>query len=63
MRRALEDMYMLARRKRTVTHHYPDSGPPEQIGPKSDDTDWDHVIRLCEKAGLRPSIVKIARES
>lgn len=58
MRRALEDCYMLARRKRAITHRYPEGKPPEQIGPKSDDADWDHIIRFCEQAGLQSSILR-----
>lgn len=57
LRLSLEDCYMLARRKRTVTYHY-DSGKRVPEGPRSDDTDWDHIVRFCERAGLKPSILR-----
>lgn len=58
MRCALESIYMVARMKRVITHRYPEGKPPEQIGPQSDDTDWDKVIQHCERAGLRPKVVR-----
>lgn len=61
MRHELENIYMLARRKRAITHQYPEGFPAVAaipVGPKSDDQDWDHIIRFCEQAGLRPSILK-----
>ena len=57
MRRALQNIYMLASLKRTVVHRY-ENGKSIPIGPKSDDSDWDHIIRFCESAGLRHSIVR-----
>lgn len=59
MRMAIENIYMLANRKRVVIHNY-NSGKPVAIGPKSDDTDWDHIIRFCESAGIRQSIIRTA---
>lgn len=59
MRRALEDVYMLAGMKRAKRHRYDDAGNfIGLIGPKSDDPDWDHIIRFCEQAGLRASILR-----
>lgn len=61
MRHELENIYMLARMKRAIRHRYPEGFPEvpaEQIGPKSDDSDWDHIIRFCEQAGLRASILR-----
>lgn len=59
---AFENVYMLASRKRTVTHRYVD-GKAIPIGPRSEDSDWDHVIRFCENAGLRHSIVRTAAQA
>lgn len=61
MRHELENIYMLARMKRAVRHRYPEGFPEvpaEPIGPKSDDPDWDHIIRFCEQAGLRPTVLR-----
>lgn len=61
MRHELENIYMLARKKRAIRHSYPDGFPDVPavpIGPKSNDKDWDHIIRFCEQAGLRDSILK-----
>lgn len=63
MRHELENIYMMARMKRAVRHRYPEGFPEvpaEQIGPQSDDPDWDHIIRFCEQAGLRPTILRFA---
>lgn len=58
MRHELENIYMLARMKRVIVYRYPEGGEPEPIGPKSSDPDWDHIIRFCERAGLRQSICR-----
>jgi len=59
MRHELENVYMLARTKRAVRHRYDNDGKVlGQIGPKSDDADWDHIIRFCEQAGLKPTILR-----
>lgn len=60
VRSALESCYMLARMKRVITFNYNDPDNPRRIGPKSDDTDWDHIIRICEEAGLIATIVRTA---
>lgn len=59
-RRALENIFMLAKRKRVVTHYYEGDKIIKTIGPKSDDADWDHIIRFCEEAGLQSSIIRAA---
>ncbi len=57
---ALENIYLLARRKRCVIHRYvKDVAIP--IGPKSEDADWDVVIKWCEQAGLKPRIIRTAK--
>lgn len=61
MRHELENIYMLACKKRAARYHYPEGFPEvpaESIGPTSTDKDWDHIIRFCEQAGLRPIILK-----
>ena len=58
MKMALKNCYMLAKRKRTVVHRYLENGQAVSIGPKSEDADWDHIIRFCEGTGLRMSIIK-----
>jgi hypothetical protein len=62
MKLALENCYMLARRKRTIVHEYKKDVNGKEIaipiGPKSTDTDWDNIIRFCEQAGLKQSIVR-----
>lgn len=65
MRHELENIYMLARKKRAVVYAYPrdfPNVPATPIGPKSDDADWDHVIRFCEQAGLRPTVLRTNNE-
>ncbi len=59
VRLELENVYMLARMKRAKRHRYNDDGSVAgMIGPKSDDPDWDNVITMCERAGLKSSIVR-----
>ncbi len=58
MRCALENAYMLARRKRAIMYRYVDGKDPEPIGRRSEDADWDHIIRFCETAGLKESILR-----
>lgn len=61
MRQELENIYMLALRKRAITNRYPEGFPEvpaRPIGPKSADEDWDHIIRFCEQAGLRSSVLR-----
>lgn len=61
MRHELENIYMLARMKRVARYRYPEGFlkvPAEQVGPASDDPDWDHVIRFCEQAGLKPTVLR-----
>jgi hypothetical protein len=57
----IENCYMLAKKKRHIVHTY-EKGPtgeiiPIPVGPKSEDTDWDHIIRFCESAGVQTSIL------
>lgn len=59
MRHELENIYMLARVKRAKRHRYDNDGKfIGLIGPKSDDEDWDKVIKFCEQAGLRATIIR-----
>ena len=61
MRHELENVYMLARMKRAIRYRYPEGFPEvpaEPIGPRSDDPDWDNIIRFCEQAGLKPTILR-----
>lgn len=60
LKHEMENIYMLARLKRTVTHDYTDPANPIPRGPKSNDPDWDHIIRFCEQAGLKVSILRTA---
>lgn len=62
VQRALENCYMMARRKRATVYSYPNGAlDPVPIGPKSDDTDWDRIIRFCEDVGLRSTILRTAK--
>lgn len=54
---------MVAKMKRVVTFNYADPDNPRQIGPASDDADWDRIIRCCERAGLSSSVVRVAEAS
>jgi hypothetical protein len=55
---ALKDCYAIARRNRAHRRGYAEDGSIIDKGPKSDDADWDHVIRFCERAGLKESIIR-----
>lgn len=59
---ALENCLMLARRKRANRHTYNADGTVTPRPPKSDDTDWDHVIRFCHDAGVQESILRTQGE-
>lgn len=63
LKNALMDCYMLASRQRAVSHSYAKEDFDGNVvvakhGPKSKDETWDHIIRFCEQAGLRMSIIK-----
>jgi hypothetical protein len=67
LKRAIENCYMMAKRKRTIIHRYYSdelTGKVHSypIGPKSTDEDWDHIIRFCESTGLKMSILRLQRE-
>jgi len=51
-RLALEDCYMLARRMVIK----------EQKKDSTYSSEWNHIVRFCERAGLKPSIVRIQSE-
>lgn len=56
---ALENCLMFARRKRAMRHTYNAvDGTCTAIGPRSDDADWDHIIRFCHDAGVSDSILR-----
>lgn len=59
LKSVLGSIYMMARLKRVVTFNYTDD-VPRQIGPHSQDDDWDKVIELCENVGLRATLVYAA---
>lgn len=48
---ALENCMMLARRKRAIRHTYQTDGKIVPKGPKSDDSDWNHIARFCREGG------------
>lgn len=57
---SIKNIYMMAKRKRSVIHRYEKDGTPIPIGPASDDSDWDHVIRFCELTGVTMDVVRLA---
>lgn len=57
---AIENCFMLASRKRCIRHTYNDDGTTTPRGPKSDDADWDHIIRFCRAVGVSESILRTA---
>lgn len=58
---AIENCFMLARRKRAIRYTYPtDGGDPIPRGPRSDDADWDHIVRFCRSVGVEESILRTA---
>ena len=64
LKRALQNCYMLAARKRTVVHRYEIIDGKEvaiPIGPKSDDPDWDRIIHFCESTGISHSIIRLMK--
>lgn len=64
MKYALENCFMLANRKRSVTYTYPAGGlDPVPNGPRSDDADWDHIVRFCKDAGLSESVIRLMGET
>lgn len=64
MRHELENIYMLAGMKIAVRYRYPagfPKVPAVPIGPESDDPDWDRIVRFCEQAGIRPTVIKAGK--
>ena len=59
---AIENCLMLASRKRATRWTYPKGGDPVPVGPRSDDADWDHIIRFCRVVGLEESILRTAEK-
>lgn len=55
---ALENCFMLARRKRCNRSTFNSDGTITPIGPKSDDADWDHITRFCRDVGISESILR-----
>lgn len=54
-----------SKKEAAVVHKYPLSFPDDPatpIGSKSSDEDWDHIIRFCEQAGLRNTILRAMSE-
>lgn len=56
---ALENCLMLAARKRVSRTTFDSNGNPiGKTGPKSEDADWDHIVRFCHEAGVKHSILR-----
>lgn len=55
-RLSLEDCYMLARRRIVRLTRL-----TNQLGEHHDDelADWNHIVRFCERAGLRSSVLRV----
>jgi hypothetical protein len=64
LKRCVINCYVIAKRNRMVIHkfEYSENGESidKPIGPRSDDPEWDHIIRFCEELGLTPSILRLA---